>query len=1126
MSVQSRVSWTAQQRVDLHDMLAMESFTAFDLRSLVAAFTGSDRAFVIRGFEVVGKTGLTINIRVADSLVYNPQDGNASFYVGLSDDANLNVNLPADQTNIFIEGVFTNESGSPVNRGLWDPLALSGEDASGTEFTSSVNFENKVVLTINVNTVGFSEGAIPLVRASTSSSAVTNMIDCRPMMWRLGTGGTNPDPLRKFEFSNSRQEPLASGTGVGDATDSPWRSRDSTGVINDKGFRSLKDWADAVMTRISEISGSALWYVNSTATAPAGGTSLSQTFFDTLGHSIQPDSTSAFKWKEQTGGLRLCGEGTLPGGSPWTNGLIRWKSNYTGLEWHLGNTFQSASVRSYTDLHFESPIPADGGNVFLLLEREVPKGSGNSVSWADNTAYPSFLATKAVSGVAGDFTGIALGDYIRKESEGYSRYYRVAKMSDGTGPGTFTIGANPNQVADNTIIALELENISNPAGVIVGGASNEPLRYFRSRYASVDLYADTALDTFNYQDADFYWLGRRVGDLFILKDFGTMQQGEEVPTLEATWSRGRQGGGNDLMLEKAYDSIYDDVDGYSLVSDASTTLLTIRRYVRNNTVESPTPGSDNSNALLEYTIAAPVGLMNDGDGLWVRLSNSAGGALANGSVTDATDALNNTTTTDNRWEVRSLANTPARTYDDKDVYLIARRITIGGNSALMFMDGTVLNDYGNLLNNHLEIVGDLQLTGRASDSILYIGDSVAGQVSTDPTNFFYDETGGIFGARTFRFSDNLVSLSTPDDVDFLPNLGLHTLTIGGALSTTIIPGDLIVQGNTIAAQVSEIQSEDKLITLGVGNPANGGYNSGIEVADNTISATDYSTTDTSPDIVLELGSAPGYGLGDVIGVSTADTMGGIPAGQIGGQYTIVGALSLAGDATISGTTLTIRTAQNASATEVSQPTATTSVFKSEWSIKVTGADGNLAGFTSWAIRVKGVATTPTVTPVVDYGVVPTAHSANMQATRIPYVNDDNAGPSDDSTLNFHANFTFDEGTETLNVTNINISGSFQWNYGSVQSANYAIQTSDVIIPFDTTGNIADITATLPASSAATKGKIYVLKDVGGECSQTGKRIIIATTGGDTIDDDSTLIMENDYVSFTLVDNGVDGFDII
>lgn len=699
MSNLSRVAWIAQMRLDLHHLLMAESFNSFDLRGLVGMMTGVNRSYVIRGLDVTGKTGLTISLNVADSLVLNHADQNGSFYLGLSDDPNVSITLPANQANVFVEATFVNQSEAPINTGFWDPLALTGESVSGTEFTASANSQNVLVLQISVNTIGFSAGAIPLVRAATNASSITSLRDWRTDMFRVGTP---EDPLHKFQWSTARGEPVSDGTGVGNASDSTWRSLDGTGVLNDKGIGNFKDWADAVMTRIAEVAGIALWYQNGASVLPVINMSLSQLYVDTIGHNIQPNLTNTFKWTRSGGNLVLAGEGNVPLVSGvYPTGLTQWQFNYSGLSWHLGNTFVSGASRSYSDPHWVSPAPVDNGNVYLHLERDVPKGSGSPVKWADNSSYPTFNATKTVSGAGGDFTGIALGDYIRKTSEGALQYYLVQRMTDGT---TIFDNATPsetNQVADSTIVAVELSL------AIVSGTSTEPLRFFRSHYASSDIIADTISATYQFSDANYYWLGRRVTGSFYLRGYGTLQEGDEIPTLV---QYPLQQGEGDLTIERAFGAIYDVSAGFSLEGGATTTLLTLRRRKRNNTVQTP-GGGDNSAASLTYTMAAPVGLMSDGDGLWVRLSDTTGGALTPGLVTNATDDLNNTDTTTNTWDIVSAINNPLRTFDNKDVYLIARRTTIGGQPCLIFADGSVIDQIGQYINNNVDIQGTLRFSG-------------------------------------------------------------------------------------------------------------------------------------------------------------------------------------------------------------------------------------------------------------------------------------------------------------------------------------------------------------------------------------------------------------------------------
>lgn len=1026
MAVLSRTRWQGQQRLDGYMLLASDSFNAFDFRTIVSAMAGANQAYVLRGLTAVSKVSTSITIDVADCLIFNPQDESGSFYYGVPDAPAEIINLPANQANLFIEAKFSIDSRAATSVGYWDPLAVTGSTADGTEFTATSDIENYIKLEISSNTVGFSENSIPIMRCTTTSNAIINIIDCRNILWRLGTGGTSPDPLHKYDFSNTRGEAVGIGDDVGNAIDSPFKSLDSTGATNDKAFQSLKDWMDAVMTRISEISGSSLWYNNSSSVLPVSSISMSQLFFDALGTSLQASDNTTIKWKLSSGVYTITGEGDPSGSAPYADGLLKWKGNYNNLEWHLGNTFNSSSDRRFSNIHFESPAMADGDNLYILLEREVSKGSGATVKWADNSSYSGGTygtANLVISGIAGDFTGIAIGDYVRKESEGYANYYKVTGYYNGAEIST------AGSVAAASAVALKVSSA-------ISAASVEPLKFFRSRYASSDLVVG---QSGTYLSADYLWIGRRTGSLFMLKDYGSLQPNEEITILDGTWSQGNRGQ-SDIIVEKADTIQYTTAANGFTNGNNSGVILRIRRYKRDNTV--PTPGAaDNSDAFMEYTIDAPLTLAA-GSGLWVRLNDNADGALSAGSIIDATDDLENTDTASNRWEVRTLANTPTRIYDRKDVFLIARGMSVGGKNVALFFDGTMVGDSGQYLNTSLEVKGDLK-----------------------------------------------------------------------------VRGSLTVEGPTNYSSVNNLLTDDKLITLGVGNLLNAGGGSGFEIADDTRTTTQADVTTGDNFIVLTYGVAHGYALTDVVGVVSTEDIGSITAGQISGSYTVVAVATAAGEAEVlSPTTLKIVTSVTSSLTE-SLVVDTPKSFLAPWSVQLGASDGTYSGYTSWVFKVKGQATKPTITPVSGYGIVATSNSTTMLETRVPFVNNDNSGPLGvDTTLNYSPYFSWDNTTNTLSVQNIDINGNHVWSLAPTKTANYAMGTDEyVVIPCDTSAAVADITITLPTTPVV--GEIHTVKDIAGFASYTNKGIIVTPASGLIDGFLASYKIEVDYEAVQFIWNG-------
>lgn len=1015
MANNSALNTFGGMRLDVPHIQAIISFLRHDFRALMRMMTGVERPYVVEGMEVIGKSGLAATIRVKNCFLINYLDENGPFYIGGKDEDDIVITLPASQNTIYVEARFIRKTINPLNQKAWNNLAITEISDAGREISQTVDFQDVICLEVTANTSEFSENSIRLFTASTDSSTITSFQDARDSYGRLGRGD---NPLHKFPWSPNVREPVASGAGVGNEQDSPFRSEDASGIINDKGFKSFKDELDGLKTVVALLAGTPIWY-DIFNTAPVTTLSLNQLFFDTLGHSIEPSKNSAFKWINDGGDLKLVGEGSETANGVtgyFDNGLIKWKANYHQLEWHLGGDFQNdtpGGTRSYAanGLRFTSPAIPDGSNCYLLLERERPKGSGDPVLWRNNSAYSAFPISRTVSGEIGDFTGIAIGDFIRKSSQGYAQYSRVVKMSDGTNE--FTAATTPNRVADNPIIALELEDD-------IDTASEEELLFFRSRYSSIDVLTNPIPYTYTSRDSAFYWLGRRKGDLFILKDYGTMQVGEEATTLDAVFAHGKggSGGGSPLTLDHAREAAFDATNGYYLKQGVGN-LITIRKLRRDNTVEADVIGSDNSSALLEYTIEAPVAGLSVGQNLWVRLSDTTGGALTAAAVTNSTDDLDNTDVNTNRYEVLDAAGTPADTFDNINVHLLARCVSIGGRPTLVFADGSVMEDWGTSDPVNHSFAARLRAEDYEPTGILFLDHSTSKEVQTDISDFFYNNDTNVFGIGNFRHNANSIDVAVSDDISLFESVVDNTITWGSPASTTVFNGETIFIGTTTVQNVQNVITTDKVITLGAKNALNGGFNSGIEVADDSKAPDSIATTNASGDVTITYATPHGYTVGDDVGVVTDFAANGLTAGQLSGVYPVVAPASAAvGQAeVVSPTELLIKTSGNANATG-SVNTDLPVTYTPEWSFKVGGSDGSLTGITSWVFRVKGVDPVA-LNPVNGYRTAPTANSATIAATRIPYTGTDAAGIGGTaSTLDFSANMTFNPNIDEFRVVGL------------------------------------------------------------------------------------------------------------
>ena len=704
MAVLGRLQISANTRLDAPDFLSIDSYSAGDWTGFLQSIVGSD-SYIIQGFEVfqpgqlISNPASSVDIVIANSSLFWPSNSEGPFFVSTSNAVNDSVTLITNATN-YIEMSLTLISGAADVRALWDPDANGG---LGGEFTQVVDTENYLSVVISRNNTGFSDDKMPIAKVVVNSSnIVISVTDCRDLLYRLGSGGNSPDPAHNFSWVDN---PVGySRTDTPTTMTSPTDPNVFQGA--DKNITTLKGLLDALMTRFKEVSGMPTWF-SSGVSSQGGQISLANLFLDSqAGHSMQPDRGVTFAWSQTNDGkFRSCN-------ATGYQAPVRWKANCGQIQWALGGSFASSLSRAFSTYTFNVSV-ADGQNLYLALQRDVALNNDPTVTFTNING----VTASASSASTGSFTGVAVGDFIRKKSGTTYQYYPVIEIRVNSGT-LFLNGTVSGTIADNSVQYIIL-------GVHDGAiaTSSEGYRYFRSQYQTSDLVASQ----YGYYDTSYYWIGRRFGTMFYLRDYGDLQPGEKVEVLNDSSfsSEADVGAPDDLILNRAYNSVYDPILGYSLAS-GSGTLLTIYRRISDNTVGVPSD-IDNSQAVPSYTIASAIGVMSDGDGIWVRLGASSG-ALSSGVVTG---------TTDNVWQVLRAINTPLRTYDNQNVFLIARKFTISGAECLFFCDGTVLSINGQYVNNNMSIQGDLIVEGSTTYNgpIIYNGAVQVNYGAVQTTNY-------------------------------------------------------------------------------------------------------------------------------------------------------------------------------------------------------------------------------------------------------------------------------------------------------------------------------------------------------------------------------------------------------
>ena len=684
-------------RLDLHHLLAEQSFTAFDFRSMLQMMNGLDRNYVINGMIIVGLSGLTASIEVKNAMLLCPLNGITSFYTATSDDPTVEIVVPPSIDKIFIEAYFEKVTQVPVTTAIFDPSSTTPATPAGTEFTAPVDFQEVVQLNFRYQINGFSADSIPIAIVKTNSTAIMQVTDARNMFFRLGTGGAAPDPYNKFLWSTQREETNNPGAAndIGQfSSGNPYFSSDATGAKNDKAIQTLKQWMDAVMTVLSEIKGTPTWYF------PTVGQTIPNLLFLTgNATSVVPTLNRTIQWSRSNDN-KVRAKGT---GFPTS-----WAMNFGTVQWYLGNTFTSASSRKFSDKDWSFTIN-DKEAFFVLLQREtIPAGTpGNSVTWGSQFISTDISITalpiaRQVKGQPGDFTGIAIGDYVRKEGDQYYKYYRVVGIAEAGVASTWdpvaqTIAMGAwGQVATSGCTGLILERD-------VEGTSAEPYKWFRSAYSAEDMYKTASSDSFKVQsnslsplvlpidDINLYWLGRRSSDagtnLLMLRDYGNMSPGEETPWLDDS-AGGSQMFGSEIYLNLNHGSA---ISGAGALDSLTSTIATITRRKSDNLIDV---GLGNQNAIQGFTFTEPstLSFSADGDGLWVRLDDNQIGTSP--LIAGVVDPAEPTVPVLNVYQILPFSTVPLRSPRNWNVFLVARRVTLNGVVSLQFWDGTVLQSDG------------------------------------------------------------------------------------------------------------------------------------------------------------------------------------------------------------------------------------------------------------------------------------------------------------------------------------------------------------------------------------------------------------------------------------------------
>ena len=429
MSVQRRVNWISQQRVDVPDMRAIESAMSNDFDQLIKSFvTGTSQGYILRGFEIL----MAGAIGGAASGLQLSVDPGAVFHIASSQSGTFYLVPPGSSpeqlnsaTNNIVDGAFVpsaiNYIGLEYERFLDDTTSSQvyiWNPTTNSETTKIAPRAQILRYRIKITTTIFASNVLPIATVTTDAgNNVISITDARHMLYRLGQGGAAPNPFYQYPWNadpEGRNENPSTSTSNGV---NPFSG-------GDKMLGTLKDWMDAVMTEFKVIKNSVYWY----SAGSVSGINLLDTWQDANGSVLT--GRGRYRHDQSTAGLLS-----------WTSQLFIRSIN---------------SPRTYT-IAQGSVALAEGQVAYINLVRNQDFQPLNVFTFT--AASPTITAILPI-------TGIVAGDYIKAAGDPESAWRQVQSVV-GT---TITL----TTVYPNTVVQKAIRSQGGPYTVLVADPQSVP----------------------------------------------------------------------------------------------------------------------------------------------------------------------------------------------------------------------------------------------------------------------------------------------------------------------------------------------------------------------------------------------------------------------------------------------------------------------------------------------------------------------------------------------------------------------------------------------------------------------------------------------------------------------------
>lgn len=255
MAIKRQVNFLGTMRVDVPHLRLMESAVAADFQALSGTFMSGNTALVAAGVHIldtgmVGQPSSTLVLRMA----------NAALLHGTATEPGAIFTVPSNQpddvlstANAAVVGSFTPGVTNYIALDLIRTADATTQDtvifrsvATKLEFPQVAPLGRVLNYTINISTSNFgaTPTLCPVAKVITdANNNIVSITDCRQMFFRLGSGGTSPDPLAQYAWAN-RNETTSTSLFTG----------------GDKDIASQFSFNGAVLQRLWELGGGEHWY--------------------------------------------------------------------------------------------------------------------------------------------------------------------------------------------------------------------------------------------------------------------------------------------------------------------------------------------------------------------------------------------------------------------------------------------------------------------------------------------------------------------------------------------------------------------------------------------------------------------------------------------------------------------------------------------------------------------------------------------------------------------------------------------------------------------------------------------------------------------------------------------------